>query len=42
LRFADKNAAIEKAMKHLGLFERDNAQREVPLNLQVVFVDPAR
>lgn len=27
LRFADKNAAIEKAMKHLGLFERDNKQQ---------------
>lgn len=23
----DKNAALEKAMKHLGLFERDNAQQ---------------
>jgi phage terminase small subunit len=23
----DKNAAIEKAMKHLGLFERDNSQK---------------
>lgn len=24
----DKNAAIEKAMKHLGLFDQDNAQRK--------------
>ena len=24
----DKNAAIDKAMKHLGLFERDNAQNK--------------
>lgn len=27
LRFYDKNAAIDKAMKHLGLFEKDNEQR---------------
>lgn len=27
LRVFDKNAAIEKAMKHLGLFEKDNLQR---------------
>jgi len=26
VKFWDKNSAIEKAMKHLGLFERDNAQ----------------
>lgn len=26
-KFWDKNAAIEKAMKHLGLFERDNSQK---------------
>jgi hypothetical protein len=25
-RFADKNAALDKAMKHLGLFENDNTQ----------------
>lgn len=27
IKVFDKNAAIEKAMKHLGLFEKDNAQR---------------
>lgn len=27
LKTWDKNAALEKAMKHLGLYERDNAQR---------------
>lgn len=27
----DKNSAIEKAMKHLGLFERDNEQKPAPL-----------
>jgi phage terminase small subunit len=26
IKFWDKNAALEKAMKHLGLFERDNKQ----------------
>lgn len=38
LKLWDKNSAIEKAMKHLGLFERDNAQRGESLNLQVVLV----
>ena len=27
IKLWDKNAALEKAMKHLGLFERDNRQR---------------
>ena len=27
----DKNAALEKAMKHLGLFEKDNKQNRVPV-----------
>lgn len=27
VKFWDKNAAIDKAMKHLGMFERDNLQR---------------
>lgn len=26
LKLADKNAALEKAMKHLGLYEKDNSQ----------------
>lgn len=26
-KFWDKNAAVEKAMKHLGLYEKDNAQQ---------------
>lgn len=26
-RIADKNSALEKAMKHLGLFEKDNRQK---------------
>lgn len=30
-RFWDKNAALEKAMKHLGLYERDNGQQPKPL-----------
>ena len=36
----DKNAALEKAMKHLGLYERDNAQRAPDLALQVVLIGP--
>jgi phage terminase small subunit len=31
VKFWDKNSAIEKAMKTLGLFEKDNAQRTDPL-----------
>lgn len=38
LKLWDKNAALEKAMKHLGLYERDNAQRSESLALQVVLV----
>jgi len=30
-RFHDKNAALEKAAKHLGLYERDNKQKVNPL-----------
>jgi phage terminase small subunit len=30
-KIADKNAALEKAMKHLGLYERDNEQKTNPL-----------
>ena len=30
-KFWDKNAAIEKAMKHLGQYERDNQQKTDPL-----------
>ncbi len=36
----DKNAALDKAMKHLGLYEKDNAQRGPELSLQVVLVGP--
>lgn len=38
LKLWDKNAALEKAMKHLGLYERDNSQRAESLNLQIVLV----
>lgn len=37
-RFCDKNAALGMAMKHHGLFERDNSQRGANLALQVVLV----
>lgn len=30
-KIADKNSALDKAMKHLGLFERDNEQKTNPL-----------
>jgi len=32
VRFWDKNSALEKLMKHLGLFERDNRQGSDPLS----------
>ena len=38
IRLWDKNAALEKAMKHLGLYGRDNSQRSENLSLQVVLV----
>lgn len=41
LRLWDKNAALDKAMRHLGLYEKDNAQRGTDLALQVVMVGPA-
>jgi hypothetical protein len=34
----DKYAALEKAMKHLGLYNRDNRQQSENLSLQVVLV----
>jgi len=39
VKFWDKNAAIDKAMKHLGLFEKDNAQQRENLTLIVNLVD---
>ena len=36
----DKNAALDKAMKHLGLYKKGNAQRAPELSLQVVLVGP--
>jgi phage terminase small subunit len=38
IRLWDKNAALEKAMRHLNLYDRDNAQRGENLALQVVLV----
>jgi phage terminase small subunit len=38
IRLRDKNAALEKAMKHLRLYNRDNIQRLENLSLQVVLV----
>jgi phage terminase small subunit len=39
IRLWDKNAALEKAMKHLGLYERDNTRHSENLSLQVVLVE---
>jgi len=41
-KIADKNSALDKAMKHLGLFERDNEQKpDVNVTTRVVLV-PAK
>lgn len=42
LKFWDKNAGLEKAMKHLGLFEKDNAQSRESLTLKVVAAKPVK
>lgn len=42
LKFWDKNAGLEKAMKHLGLFEKDNAQSRESLVLRVEAAKPVR
>lgn len=38
IKLWDKVRALDMASKHLGLFEKDNAQRSENLNLQVVMV----
>jgi hypothetical protein len=38
IKLRDKNRALEMAMRHLGLYERDNKQRSENLSLQVVLV----
>lgn len=35
VRMWDKMSALDKAMKHLGLFERDNSQRAPSLDMQI-------
>jgi phage terminase small subunit len=38
IRMHDKLAAIDKAMRHLGLYERDNRQKDESLTIQVGLV----
>jgi phage terminase small subunit len=38
VRMWDKNQALEKALKYLGLYERENTQHSENLKLQVVLV----
>lgn len=40
LKTVDKMAALQMAMKYLGLYERDNAQRAPNLALQVNLIGP--
>lgn len=41
LKLHSKTAALEMAMRHLGQYEKDNAQRGPDLALQVVMMGPA-
>ena len=36
----DKNAALEKAMRHHGLYEKDNSQKGESVKVQVLLVGP--
>ena len=38
IKWADRSKARDQAMKHLGMFEKDNGQRTPDLNLEVKFV----
>lgn len=40
LKLWDKNTALVTAARHLGLFEKDNAQKSESLALQIVLVQP--
>lgn len=42
VKFWDKNVALGKALKHLGLFERDNAQQRESLVLRVEAATPVK
>ena len=42
LKFWDKNVALEKALKHLGLYERDSAQGRESLVLRVEAATPVK
>lgn len=40
LKIWDKNAALEKAAKHLGLYEKDNAQQRPNIVMQMANIGP--
>lgn len=42
IKFWSKVEALDRAMRHAGLYERDNKQLQPSLALQVNFVDPPR
>jgi hypothetical protein len=42
IRLWDKISALEKGMKHLGMFEKGRVPAHEKLAIQVVFVDPPR
>ena len=39
LKVWDKNAALEKAMKHLGLYREDNAQKATPVTINIALIE---
>lgn len=42
VRVWDKNQALDKAMKYLGLFEKDNMQQRDDIKVEVALVSPTR
>lgn len=40
MKFLNKGPALDMAMRHLGMYEKDNSQRGPDLALQVVLVGP--
>jgi phage terminase small subunit len=40
LKLWDKNSALDKAMKHFGLYEQDNRQKGEAIKVEVVLVQP--
>lgn len=42
IKFWDKSSALDKSFKHLGLYEKDNAQQAESLSLRVEIAKPVK